>query len=204
MGRFREKISGQQQIQGSIFRVHTISSMLANAFILDPVNVFLYTWQFLPTLETEESNTTMSKIYRWYRKISIWIVPAAFVGIFVALEIVYGRVYQYYLTGNAVEGFYWFNISVALIKTVGYMTTIVNFISCAILLLTIRHAYKQTQQSAEFDIENERQLNTIVTVSHVTIILGSTITAFFKDNIFTGLTLQAYRLLSSLFFVTAL
>ncbi len=86
-------ISGQLQIHGSTFRDYAISGMLSFAYFLDPVNVFLYTWQFLPTLEIEESNATMSKIYRWYRKISVWVVPPAFVGIFAGLVIAGGNNY---------------------------------------------------------------------------------------------------------------
>jgi hypothetical protein len=143
-------VSGQLQIHGSTFRDYAIGGVLESAFYLDPVNVFLYTWQFLPTLEIENSNTTMSKMYGWYRKISIWVVPAAFVGIFAGIVIAYGKYAQYYFGENTKETSYWFNVDSTLLKTMGYLTTTVNLISCTILFLTIRHAYKLTQKIAEF------------------------------------------------------
>ncbi len=51
VGDLREVISGQRQVHGPTFRADAIGYMLSLAFYLDPVNVFLYTWQFLPTLE---------------------------------------------------------------------------------------------------------------------------------------------------------
>jgi hypothetical protein len=65
--------------------------MLGNAYKLDPVNIFLYTWQFLATLEREEENTKMKKLYRWFRIVSILIVPAAIVGLFTGMVFAYGK-----------------------------------------------------------------------------------------------------------------
>jgi hypothetical protein len=78
-------------VHGPTFRNCAIRYMLSVAYYLDPLNVFLYTWQFLPTLAIEESNNNMSEIYHWYRKISVWILPAAFVGIYVGLAVAVGK-----------------------------------------------------------------------------------------------------------------
>jgi hypothetical protein len=89
----------------------------------------------------------------------------------------------------------------------GYLSTTVNLISCTILFLTIRHAYKLTQKVAELhsNIRNERQLNTIVTASHVTIILGTTIVTFLADNVvFAGGSVTGYRVYSSQILFTAI
>jgi hypothetical protein len=56
--------------------------MVAGAFLLDPVCIFVYTWQSLPILELEEKNWLISRVYKYYRRITIWIVPAAFFGLF--------------------------------------------------------------------------------------------------------------------------
>ncbi len=100
MGVFRLVLSDQQQIIGTTYREFAINSLLAFAIYLDPVNVFLYTWQFLTTLEVEESNPILSRMYRWYRKISIWILPASLIVIFVAIVITYGIFVQYLYDGN--------------------------------------------------------------------------------------------------------
>ena len=39
------------------------------AIALEPVNVFLYTWQLIPTLQIEERNCLINLIYKWYRQI---------------------------------------------------------------------------------------------------------------------------------------
>jgi hypothetical protein len=124
--------------------------MLSDSIFIDPVNVFLYTWQFLPTLLIEESSTLMSKMYHWYRQISIWIVPTAFLGLYTGLVIVTGKMFEYYSEGNLNEYIYWHYVYEIFLRIFGYFTLIVNCLSCAILFLTIRHAYKLTKIVEEF------------------------------------------------------
>jgi hypothetical protein len=180
--------------------------MLYTAYYLDPINVFLYTWQLLPTLEIEEINTTLTKMYRWYRKISIWIVPASFISIFAGTVISFGLYFKYYNDDNTEEASYWSNLYYAFSSTLGYSTTVVNIISCTILFLTIRHAYKLTKHVAEFhqSVKKELKLNMFVTASHVTIILGTTISAFLGDNVILKYSVATFRVSSSLLCFTAL
>ena len=69
-------------MEGDIFRNFAIRGMVAGAFLLDPVNIFVYTWQSLPILETEEKNLVLSRIYKYYRLVTILIVPTAFFCLF--------------------------------------------------------------------------------------------------------------------------
>ena len=69
--------------------------MLLDAILLEPVNIFLYTWQFLITLETQESNSILNGVYRWYRRISILFVPLAFFGVYIALILANGKYHEY-------------------------------------------------------------------------------------------------------------
>ena len=56
IGFYRLVVSGQPQIHGTVFRIVTIRYLISNTSQLDPVSVFLYTWQLLPTLKIEEEN----------------------------------------------------------------------------------------------------------------------------------------------------
>lgn len=68
-------------------------------------------------------------------------------------------------------------------KTLGYITTITNVLSCLILFMTIRHAYKLTQkQENNEDIRRELRINARVTSMHIALIIGSTIGAFLHDR----------------------
>lgn len=82
VGYYREVVSGIAQVQGSVFRNYAIRGMIAGSFLLDPVNIFLYTWQSLPVLEQEEKNIWLKNIYKYYRIVAVWIIPAAFYGLF--------------------------------------------------------------------------------------------------------------------------
>ena len=56
--------------------------MIAGSFLLEPINIFLYTWQSLRALELEEKNLVLSRVYKYYRLLTIWIVPTAFYALF--------------------------------------------------------------------------------------------------------------------------
>lgn len=54
------------------------------------------------------------------------------------------------------------------------------------MFMVIRHAYSLTKKAEELflEIKDERKLNTLVTVIHVTIIISNTVAAFMLDNVF--------------------
>ena len=64
------------------------------AIYIDAVNVFLYTWQLIPTLQIEETNSYFAKIYKYYYKFSIWTVPFGFLGLYVSNSVLAGRYYS--------------------------------------------------------------------------------------------------------------
>ena len=68
--------------------------MMGTAIDLDSVNVFLYTWQLIPTLQVEETNSCLAKIYKYYYKFSIWTVPFGFLGLYVGNSVLVGREYS--------------------------------------------------------------------------------------------------------------
>ena len=60
---------------------------MGNAIDLDPVSVFLYTWQLIPTLQIEETNSYLAKLYEYYYKFSIWTFPFGFIGLYFSYSV---------------------------------------------------------------------------------------------------------------------
>ena len=67
---------------------------MGTAIDIDPVSVFLYTWQLIPTLQIEETNSCLAKIYKYYYKFSIWTVPFGFIGLYISSSVLYGRYFS--------------------------------------------------------------------------------------------------------------
>ncbi len=65
--------------------------------------------------------------------------------VFTAIVIAQGKLYEYdTVIVNPEERNHWANINYVLFKTLGYLSTVINCLSCAILCLVIRHAHKLT------------------------------------------------------------
>ena len=78
-------INGVEVIHGGKRRVHAITFLLQTALFLEPVNIFLYTWRFLPTLEAAEQSQVIKRIYRWVACLTIAVIPLSFYFVFAAL-----------------------------------------------------------------------------------------------------------------------
>ena len=63
----------------------------------------------------------------------------------------------------------------ALYRTLGYLTTLINIISCTILYLTIWHASKVAEKYKNEKIDRELRLDGVVTLLQITIILACSI-----------------------------
>lgn len=59
----------------------TINAFLENLIYLEPLNLFLYTWVFLGELEQDERNLVVKRCYKWFKLVSIVLVPLAFCSI---------------------------------------------------------------------------------------------------------------------------
>lgn len=60
---------------------NAILLFLYDGLLLEPINIFLYSWRFLATLAREEENVTIGKFYSWFATIAGWLVPIVFVGL---------------------------------------------------------------------------------------------------------------------------
>jgi len=79
--------------------VAAIETMISQSFLLEPISIFLYTWCFLPSLEENVKNEILKKIYRYYKVISILIVPAIFLGLYTALVVSASKGQYFYVAG---------------------------------------------------------------------------------------------------------
>ena len=80
IGYFNGGINGTQLMKGSLgdMRDLIITGFLENMTLLEPLNLFMYSWRFLKELEHESTSPALKKFYKWFAIFSIWIIPAAF------------------------------------------------------------------------------------------------------------------------------
>ena len=80
VGYFNYKINSTQILKGdrSSLRNWKIRAFLLDLIYMEPLNIFLYTWRFLRELEQGKNNTFIKKCYKWFARISIVLLPAAF------------------------------------------------------------------------------------------------------------------------------
>ena len=90
-GYFKEIDSNQLQVQGSVFWNYFSRRMLLASIQLDPISVYLYTWQMIPILETEEKSVKFKKFYKFYKKFSIWIVPITLSSLYITTSVLDGE-----------------------------------------------------------------------------------------------------------------
>lgn len=69
---------------------------------VEPVNIFLYNWRFLASLEREEENVWIQKVFHWFAAITIWSVPLAYYSLFAGLVYANAHYNLYYFAGDTV------------------------------------------------------------------------------------------------------
>lgn len=102
IGYLNYMINGTELLKGSItgFRVNAMLTLLFQAIVLEPLNLFLYTWRFLVILEEEAESNCVKMFIRWFALITIFTLPAAFYAIFAAVVIEYGFQFEYFFEHN--------------------------------------------------------------------------------------------------------
>jgi hypothetical protein len=106
--------SGYMLVKGSTLREYAILSILASASNLEPLNIFLYTWRFLATLECEEEHLPTKKALRWYATLTGGTIPLLYYCFYVAVGITNTYYNTYSVEGNADKAAYWLGILVEL------------------------------------------------------------------------------------------
>ncbi len=97
VGHFNVNINGTQiQNDGyNSLRNFMIDSFLFNLIYLEPLNLFLYTWRFLSELEQSVSKPVAKTFLKWFARISIILIPAAFISIVTAFIVEDARFLYY-------------------------------------------------------------------------------------------------------------
>ncbi len=70
---------------------------LLDLFYLEPLNLFLYTWRFLSELEESFSKPAAKTFLKWFSRLSIFIIPLAFISIVIAWIVESARWYYYFI-----------------------------------------------------------------------------------------------------------
>lgn len=102
IGYLNYMINGEELLKGGVasFRVNAMLTFLFEAIVLEPLNLFLYTWRFLVILEEEAESNCVKIFIRWFAIITIFTIPAAFYAIFAAIVIEYGYQFEYFFEHN--------------------------------------------------------------------------------------------------------
>ena len=69
------------------FELVVVSVMLTNATNLVPLNVFMYSWRYLHSLE-KENQGKLKDFLRIFGRISVWAVPVTYYSLYVALSLI--------------------------------------------------------------------------------------------------------------------
>jgi hypothetical protein len=98
VGLFNNRINGTQILNGSSQSLKNtmIIGFLVNIIYLEPLSLFLYTWQFLSEVEQSFSKPAAKTFLKWFARISILLIPPAFIILVIAYTVENSR-YLYYL-----------------------------------------------------------------------------------------------------------
>ena len=118
-----------------------IRLLLLFSIYLESITLFWYTLQIIPTLEQETKNTTVQKLYKIYRKVSVWLIPPAVIALYLSLVFTITKTTQQADLGNINGVYYWSKLYLTFEKTLGYVVSVVSLISSVILILTVLQAY---------------------------------------------------------------
>ena len=157
------------------FRNDAIVFFLADLILLEPLNLFLYTWRYLHQLELEETNPLMKRLYHWFSLISILLLPLCYYTLVPACLIELSSCY-FQINFNNTKG----NdckVSNGLLKAVVYLGLVTNIVSCTILGLVLR-LLRKIANSVIFGretVERKRRVSKTVTAGHICFTLAFSI-----------------------------
>ena len=118
--------------------------MLNGSIFLEPINTFLYTWNFLETLQRDSEGRWQSAI-KIFRTVSLYFVPLIYVSLYSALVIVWSKFLLNKEEGNQTEYDESLSDAKKIFSTIGYYSTFTNVLSCVIMGFVVRFVKKQTQ-----------------------------------------------------------
>lgn len=147
---------------------------MQNLYYLGPLNLFLYSWRFLKELRLSETNRVISLIYLCFECISIVFLPATLY--FATSEwINMSAKQEYYLALLQVkESKHYEILAGKYLRVVEILGTLAIVLSCVIITLVLCLIFKISRQVrvGKTAISNKRQVNVLVTLSHILITLA--------------------------------
>jgi hypothetical protein len=205
--------SDKDFIKGSEFRQGAIIELLGAAINLEALNIFLYIWRFLGTLERNALNACVKRSYYWFAVLTGVAVPLIYYGLFTTLVISFGYYskYRYAPIGHRdqAELEHWGHVCDIIVSTFGYLTACTNCLACMVMALVVLLVHKITRATATGHttvqtrgIKGQERMNTLVTGVHIVLILVYTVISILKYNVprFDGVdgdSVAYYRVLTA-------
>ena len=146
----------------------------------------MYSLNFVRLLKNGQKGK-IKKFYKWFGSISSWLVPAAYYALYIS----------YFLTsasydanvGNVAQHQIRNRQSNILQKTLSYFSSITNIISCVIMVLVVKSAFRLIESFKAFEqhdseFQKKIKLNVLVTLIHISLIFLYTILRLLVNNFF--------------------
>ena len=190
VGQFNSSINGKHLIKGSFYSMRTISIivLLSNAYYLEPLNIFLYTWRFFRVIEQDEPKKWLKLFYRWFARITIFVLPLSTYALFIGFLITESKSLYSVVHAQIKEADHYEALSNYFLDLIGYLTIVTNLVSCIILILVLRLITKITKAVVfgREKLEKSKKIDRLVTSSHVCLIFGYTIASTLAQNVTTN------------------
>lgn len=167
--------------------------MLATAINIGPLNIFIYTWRFLKTLQ-DDQHGVLKVALKYFRIISILLVPIGYWALYISMSLVEAQINDWAAENiSSAQTIHYGALLVNLQKVLGYWSTFTNLIACSIMALVIRNVSQLTTSPTEnFDsltcsyslkMRQKIKMNVLVTFIHIVLILAYTLIGFLGDNV---------------------
>ena len=140
---------------------------------VEPVNLFIYTGSFLPEIEQQSESKCLKVFLRWFRIVSLVLIPTALFSLTFAVSVEYAR-YLYNLNLDFEKAQYFHDIANKLFLAIDVVGPLANVLSCLFLLAMLLLVYKLRKKAAAES--KALKTNQLVTAAHLTITLAFTIT----------------------------
>lgn len=112
----------------------------------EPLNLFLYSWRFLRELEHSTTSPALKKVYKWFERISIVIIPLAFFIIVIWYESANAWLVVYTARLQLKKANQYETLVNKLVTARSYLLPFTNLFSCVILGLVLRLVLKLSKQ----------------------------------------------------------
>lgn len=120
------------------------ANFLAFTYYLLPINTFLYSWRYMDSLTQETKGKAKSGClaFKW---LSVIIVPALGVSLYISYVSLQNEWYYYFSVQQFEEARIKIKLAQSFLDALAYWNMATNLLSCLMMGLVIRFAYRLTQ-----------------------------------------------------------